>query len=459
MAAVMMQAHGTETMIVKDGNKYSADFRYKNVDYEQDEYNGRCYFLDTSRSFTSQVAREGGLVRRRISRAAYEEAKAAAIKVVEQAAALEEAAKGTQEEWEKALDLFGEYLTGEQEEPKRQKVREPYTREELEAVYDRKIEAEVRHWGEHSFWANMAREVKVDEKAVRSYNAMFSDELEYKTQSVVGWNLKPDILIHGSPCQDFSIAGHQGKATAEAGRINRGKGADKGSGTRSSLMWETIHIIEQMGEWKPKYVIWENVKNVLSRYMRVNFNRYLSEMERLGYSNNFEILDAREFGLPQARERVFTVSVLGNEKFSFDDLIKTPMRNISDFLLSDAPPVYDVTQPSVLEAIGKKGIRRATVIEDYAFTITARQDRTPAQVIDMGNGRYRYLTELECWRLQGYTDADFKAAAAVHKRVGRYTMPLYKQAGNSIPVPIFESLFRKMILHETTESEAGNGNI
>ena len=84
--------------------------------------------------------------------------------------------------------------------------------------------------------------VEIDEKAVRSYNAMFADELPYKTQSVVGWNLKPDILIHGSPCQDFSIAGHQGKAKAEDGRINRGKGADKGSGTRSSLMWETIHI-------------------------------------------------------------------------------------------------------------------------------------------------------------------------------------------------------------------------
>ena len=64
----------------------------------------------------------------------------------------------------------------------------------------------------------------------------------------------------------MSIAGHQGKATAEAGRINRGKGADKGSGTRSSLMWETIHIIQNMGEWKPKYVIWENVKNVLNGY-------------------------------------------------------------------------------------------------------------------------------------------------------------------------------------------------
>lgn len=283
--------------------------------------------------------------------------------------------------------------------------------------------------------------VEIDEKAVRSYNAMFADELPYKTQSVVGWNLKPDILIHGSPCQDFSIAGHQ-------------KGADEGSETRSSLMWETIHIIEQMGEWKPKYVIWENVKNVTSRHMRANFNRYISEMERLGYTSNYKLLDAREFGLPQARERVFTVSVIGNKKFDFDDLIKTPMRNINDFLLEDAPPQYNVTQPSVLNVIGNTGIKRATVIKDYAYTITTRQDRTPAQVIDMGNGRYRYLTELECWRLQGYSDADFEAAAAVHKKVGRYTMPLYKQAGNSIPVPIFESMFRKILLNETTESEA-----
>lgn len=51
--------------------------------------------------------------------------------------------------------------------------------------------------------------VEIDENAVRSYNAMFADELPYKTQDVRGWNLKPDILIHGSPCQDFSIAGHQ----------------------------------------------------------------------------------------------------------------------------------------------------------------------------------------------------------------------------------------------------------
>lgn len=70
--------------------------------------------------------------------------------------------------------------------------------------------------------------VEIDEKAVRSYNAMFEKELDHSPQTVVGWNLQPDILIHGSPCQDFSIAGHQGKATAaestckvEHGKMNR----------------------------------------------------------------------------------------------------------------------------------------------------------------------------------------------------------------------------------------------
>lgn len=280
--------------------------------------------------------------------------------------------------------------------------------------------------------------VEIDEKAVRSYNNMFSEELPYKTQSVVGWNLKPDILIHGSPCQDFSIAGHQ-------------RGADEGSETRSSLMWETIHIIEQMGQWKPQYIIWENVKNVKSKHMIANFVRYQKELEQMGYTNNYEVLDAREFGLPQARERVFTISCLKGEKFNFDDLIRTPMRDIRDFLEDNdsVPEVYDVTQPSVRNVIGQTGIKRATVIKDYAFTITTRQDRTPAQVIDCGGGRFRYLTELECWRLQGYTDEDFERAKAVHKRAGRYYTALYKQAGNSIAVPIFESIFRKIILNET----------
>ncbi|WP_317414185.1 DNA cytosine methyltransferase [Holdemanella porci] len=288
--------------------------------------------------------------------------------------------------------------------------------------------------------------VEIDEKAVRSYNAMFENELPYKTQSVVGWNLRPDILIHGSPCQDFSIAGHQ-------------KGADEGSETRSSLMWETIHIIQQMGVWKPRYVIWENVKNVLSKHMIHNFNCYLKEMEKMGYTNSFEILNAREFGLPQNRNRVFTVSVLGNEYFEFDDLIRTKEKNINDFLEKTFEDKYIVGQKSMLKKIESKDSSfKVKVIKDYCDTITCKQVRSPnAGVIRLDDGRYRYLTERECWRLQGYTDEDFDNAARVNPgKEGCMNSALYKQAGNSIPVPIFESIFRKIILNQTDSSSKEN---
>ena len=289
--------------------------------------------------------------------------------------------------------------------------------------------------------------VEIDEKAVRSYNAMFAEDLNYKTQSVVGWNLRPDILIHGSPCQDFSIAGKQ-------------KGADEGSETRSSLMWETIKIIQNMGVWKPRVVIWENVKNVRSKYMVHNHNRYMSELSKMGYTSSFELLDARDFGLPQARQRYFTVSLLGNEYFDFSDLIHTPMRDIHEFLELDVDEKYTVTQPSMIKLIGenrtgKKFTGSVQIIGKYAMTITCKQMRCPnSGVIDLHNGKYRYLTERECWRLQGYTDEDYEHALSVHPgKPGCMNGALYKQAGNSIPVPIFESIFRKMIFGETEERE------
>lgn len=275
--------------------------------------------------------------------------------------------------------------------------------------------------------------VEIDEKAVRSYNAIFRKELKHKTQSVVGYNLKPDILIHGSPCQNFSIAGRQANA-------------DEGSGTESSLMWETINIIKQMGEWKPRFVIWENVKNVLSKHMRVNFTRYLSEMEKLGYTNSFEVLNAMDFGLPQRRKRVFTISCLNGTFFNFGILDKSRANSLQEYLEDNQEEKYIVSQPSVLKYVGCKGLKRADIISDYANTITCKVMRTPAQVIDLGNGKYRYLTEKECWRLQGYSDDDFEAALKVHPgKDGKLNGALYKQAGNSIPIPILESIFKVLL--------------
>lgn len=279
--------------------------------------------------------------------------------------------------------------------------------------------------------------VEIDEKAVRSYNAIFQNELKYKTQDIRGWNLKPDILIHGSPCQSFSIAGKQ-------------QGADEGSGTESSLMWETINIIKQMGIWKPRVVIWENVKNVLSKHMIKNFNKYLEEMNKLGYTNSFEILNAMDFGLPQNRNRVFTISMLDGTYFNFMELQRKQMRNISEFLENTQEEKYIVTQPSMLKKIknpNKDNSPKVPIIKDYCMTITTRQVRCPnSGVIDLGDERYRYLTELECWRLQGYSDEDFYSALKVNpSKEGKMNTALYKQAGNSIPVPIFEAIFKVLL--------------
>ena len=279
--------------------------------------------------------------------------------------------------------------------------------------------------------------VEIDEKAVRSYNAMFSKELEYRTQSVVNYNLKPDILIHGSPCQDFSIAGHQ-------------KGADEGTETRSSLMWETINIIKQMGVWKPRVVIWENVKNVLSKHMVHNFSRYLEEMQNMGYMNNFETLNAIDFGLPQNRERVFTVSMLDGTIFNFNTLERKQMKRIKEFLEETSEEKYIVSQPSMIKKINSNDGSfggRVQVIKDYCNTITTKQMRCPnSGVIDLKDGRYRYLTERECWWLQGYSEDDFESALSVHpSKSNKLNGALYKQAGNSIPVPIFEAIFKQLL--------------
>ncbi len=143
--------------------------------------------------------------------------------------------------------------------------------------------------------------VEIDKYAVKSFNAIHNTNFE--PQDIKEWDkdVKVDLIMHGSPCQDFSLAGKQA-------------GGDKDSGTRSSLMYETIRIVEKL---KPKYVVWENVKNLLSKKHRHNFDAYLETMGQLGYTNYYQVLNAKDYGIPQNRERVFTVSILGNENFEF----------------------------------------------------------------------------------------------------------------------------------------------
>lgn len=133
---------------------------------------------------------------------------------------------------------------------------------------------------------------EIDKYASKSYSVIHnvSEELNLWDVTKIDTNKLPkdiDLLTHGSPCVSYSLAGKQA-------------GGDKGSGTPSSLMWETVRIVEQL---KPKYVLWENVKNVLSKKHKHNFDNYLKDLENLGYKNYYQVLNAKDYGIPQNRER------------------------------------------------------------------------------------------------------------------------------------------------------------
>ena len=280
--------------------------------------------------------------------------------------------------------------------------------------------------------------VELDKNCVKSYNALYDEEFEPK--SIVDYHPpdeKIDLLMHGSPCQDFSRSGLK-------------KGGTKGSGTRSSLLFETIRIIEEMNI-KPKVVLWENVKGVLDRNLRASFFHYLKEMERLRYENKYEILNAMDFGIPQKRERIFVVSILENNPFDFVKLEKTQARDISEFLEKDTSNLYEVRQESILRYIRgepkNNNFRgRLKVIDKFAYTISTKQVRIPnSGIIDLGNGKYRYLTERECFRLMGFDDEDFNKLKAIYPgRKGKLSSILYKQAGNSIVVNVLEAILKNI---------------
>ena len=199
--------------------------------------------------------------------------------------------------------------------------------------------------------------VEIDKYAMASFNAIHGTNFE--TQDITTWDkdIEVDLIMHGSPCQDFSIAGKQA-------------GGDVGSGTRSSLMYETIRIV---GKLRPKYVIWENVKNVLSTKHKHNFENYLTAMQSLGYTNYYQVLNAKDYGIPQNRERVFTVSILGSSKFEFpkehirECEVINPLKDISGKSWQFEQNVY--SEDSILRTLkaggGSGNIPK--VIENFEF--------------------------------------------------------------------------------------------
>lgn len=276
---------------------------------------------------------------------------------------------------------------------------------------------------------------------------MLYDE-DYIENSIVRYSFESekqvDILFHGSPCQDFS-------------NIGKRHGGEKGSKTRSSLLFETIRITQEM-KIKPKWIIWENVKGVLNDKFKDTFSFYIEELERLGYESKFKILNAKDFGIPQSRERIFVVSYFGKNLFNFENLEKLKMKSIENFLEKDVGREYIVKQKSILKSFGQVdqnyiSKRRCRLINEYCYTISTKQVRLPnAGFVKLENDNYRFLTEKECFRLMGFSDEDFKKLENEFKTKGKLSSILYKLAGNSIVVNILMSIVKEILrLEEENE--------
>src|SRR5574344_1284742 len=203
--------------------------------------------------------------------------------------------------------------------------------------------------------------VEIDKFAVSSFNAIHGTN--FIPQDITKWDkdIKCDLIMHGSPCQDFSVAGF-------------GRGGDIGSGTRSSLMYETLRIVEKI---KPKYVIWENVKNLLSKKNKHNFDAYQESMEKLVYKNYYKVLNAADYGIPQHRERVFTISIRNdrNKRFIFPDIIELK-NNLKDLLENNVDDKYYLKDDKIKEIINwksyQKPLKKVNGNNSIVPTLTAR---------------------------------------------------------------------------------------
>lgn len=274
-------------------------------------------------------------------------------------------------------------------------------------------------------------------------NMPFSDITKIKEQDIP----KFDILLGGFPCQPFSIAGEK-------------KGFND---TRGTLFFDIVRILKHH---KPKVVVLENVKHFKNHDKGNTLKVVLSTLEQLGYEVSWQLLNAKDFGIPQNRERTIIIAALNKIEFNFKKIIKKPAVSLkeiletkndnfeylekSEYTLIDNPK----QQPSGLifagyrnKKIRQKGVRENTEhlsrVHKQPNRIYSSEGTNPTLSSQESSGRYfiyhnkkvRKLTLKECYRLMGFPN-DLKLIGTQSK--------LYNRIGNSIVVPMVEAIAKQV---------------
>lgn len=260
---------------------------------------------------------------------------------------------------------------------------------------------------------------------------------------------RADVWCFGFPCQDISVAGKQLGF----------------KGQRSSLFFTVTRLIRDTKEEdRPKYLFIENVKNLLSVNGGCDFLKLLIELDEIGYDAEWQVLNSKNFGVPQNRERVFIIGHLrgssGRKVFPItraNQPIGVPIKRVAHAnKFRRYFQTYDVNssiesldtcqgggrQPCV-RIVGNvhpsgKGMN-GQVYDSKGIAPTLTTNKGEGSKILINDCRIRKLTPKECWRLQGWKDEDFEKAAKVCS-----DSQLYKQAGNGVTVPVIYEIAKRL---------------
>lgn len=216
---------------------------------------------------------------------------------------------------------------------------------------------------------------EIDKYAAQSYNAIYGDT--YNFGDIKNIDLLPyaDLWTYGFPCQDISVAGKQ---------------AGIKEGTRSGLLYEVQRLLINARDNNilPKYLIMENVKNLVGKKFKPKFDEYLQWLNDMGYNNYWQVLNAKDYGIPQNRERVFCISIrkdVDKNTFSFPKKqeLKIRLKDILEDFVEDKYYINNEKTEKLLKQIApqiKDSIETCDMtineptVKDISNCITARYD-------------------------------------------------------------------------------------
>lgn len=264
---------------------------------------------------------------------------------------------------------------------------------------------------------------EIDKFARKSYKAIHDTEGEIELHDITAvtneeWRKfrgTVDIICGGFPCQAFSIAGKRKGFLDE---------------TRGTLFFEIARAAKEI---KPSLLFLENVKGLLSHDKGRTFRTILSTLDELGYDAEWQILNSKDYGVPQNRERVFIIGHLRGERTRqifpiFGKNGTTNQANIKQ--------IGNIKNSTSFGGNPQTG--RVYGIDGISPTLNTMQGGglEPKILIDK---KIRKLTPMECWRLQGFPDWAFDKAQEVNSN-----SQLYKQAGNSVTVNVIKAIAERL---------------